>query len=60
MLCCSVQPTRYKLNATNGDVLWVGNTSTDHYGGSLEATPSLSASEATVFVGSDDANVYQL
>ena len=50
----------YKLNATTGDLLWVGNTSSDVYSGTLEATPSLSVSGGTVFVGSDSGQLYAL
>ena len=63
ILTGSMNSQLYKLNATNGDLLWAGSTSADHYSdyGSLEgATPSLSVSGDTVFVGSDDASVYAL
>lgn len=50
----------YSLDATNLAVNWVGNTSGDVYGGSLEATPSLSVDGGTVMIGGDTGVLWAL
>jgi outer membrane protein assembly factor BamB len=50
----------YSLDANNLAVNWAGNTSQDQYGGSLEATPSLSIDGQTVMIGGDTGVLWAL